>query len=176
MRYIMQKQLFAWGDTFTIKNEQEQDMYMVKGAVFSLGKHLTFLDMAGNELLTIQQRLLTLTPCYDIFRGATQYASVSRDFFLANLVSGADWPTIFSSLTGNAFTINLPDAPALHTGGDFFGHEYSFMQNGQVVAQVSMQWFSWANTYGVDIAAGADTTLILACTVVLDEVSHEGQR
>jgi uncharacterized protein YxjI len=38
---------------------------------------------------------------------------------------------------------------------------------------VSRRWFSWANTYGVDIAEGEDDILILASRVVIDMACHE---
>jgi uncharacterized protein YxjI len=40
------------------------------------------------------------------------------------------------------------------------------------VAEVSKRWFSFSDTYGVDIADGEDDTLILASTVVIDMVCH----
>jgi uncharacterized protein YxjI len=44
--------------------------------------------------------------------------------------------------------------------------------SGQVAA-VSKQWFSWTDSYGVDIAEGEDDLLILAATVVIDMACHE---
>ncbi len=49
-----------------------------------------------------------------------------------------------------------------------FEHEYTISRGGQVVAEVSKQWFSLTDTYGVDIAAGQDDPLILACVLALD--------
>jgi uncharacterized protein YxjI len=40
------------------------------------------------------------------------------------------------------------------------------------VATVSKRWVAWADTYGVDIAAGEDDVLILASTVVIDMICH----
>jgi len=36
------------------------------------------------------------------------------------------------------------------------------------VATVSKQWFTFTDTYGVDVAAGEDDVLILASSVVID--------
>jgi uncharacterized protein YxjI len=43
---------------------------------------------------------------------------------------------------------------------------------------VSKQWFSWTDTYGIDIAAGEDDILLLASAVVVDEACHpdDGKR
>ena len=40
------------------------------------------------------------------------------------------------------------------------------------MAQVSKRWFSWTDTYGVDIGDGEDDVLILASAVVIDMVCH----
>ena len=46
------------------------------------------------------------------------------------------------------------------------------MRAGQHVAEVSKRWFSFSDTYGVDIADGEDDVLLLASTVVIDMVCH----
>ena len=67
-----------------------------------------------------------------------------------------------------------PGPDDLEASGDFTDHEYTFTRRQQAVAQVSKQWFSWADTYGVEIADDLDPLLILASTVVIDQVCHEG--
>jgi len=41
------------------------------------------------------------------------------------------------------------------------------------VATVSKKWFSWTDTYGVEIADGEDDVLLLASIVVIDMACHE---
>jgi uncharacterized protein YxjI len=60
----------------------------------------------------------------------------------------------------------------LEARGDLSGHEYVFTRNGGGIAEISKQWFAWSDTYGVDIAQGEDTILILASTVVIDMACH----
>ena len=60
----------------------------------------------------------------------------------------------------------------LEAEGDFLDHEYHFARGGRIVATVSKQWFSWSDTYGVEIADGEDDALLLASTVVIDMVCH----
>ena len=40
---------------------------------------------------------------------------------------------------------------------------------------MSKKWFSWADTYGVDISPDQDDVLILATTVVIDLTCHSGE-
>jgi len=43
----------------------------------------------------------------------------------------------------------------------------------EVVAQVSKKWFSWRETYGIDIQEGEDEVLLLACAVVIERSCHD---
>jgi uncharacterized protein YxjI len=70
------------------------------------------------------------------------------------------------------FTVDVPGPDDLEAEGNFLDREYTFSRGGQSVAQVSKQWFTWADTYGVDITDGEDEVLILASTVVIDMVWH----
>jgi uncharacterized protein YxjI len=157
MRYIMKQKLFSWGDDFCIKNENGQDVFFVDGKVFSLGDKFSFQDMAGNELAFISQKLLSWGPTYEIYRGSQLAAVVKKQLF-----------TFFHC----KFTVDVPGPNDLEAEGDFLDHEYSFNRGGQTVANVSKQWFTFTDTYGVEIANGEDNILILASTVVIDMACH----
>ena len=47
---------------------------------------------------------------------------------------------------------------------------------GQTIAEVSKRWFTFNDSYGVDIHDGQDDVLILASTVVIDMVCHSDQK
>ena len=75
------------------------------------------------------------------------------------------------------FTIEGEGANHLHAEGNFTDHDYVFTRDEQQVAEVSKQWLTLADTYGVQITPGQDDVLILACTVVIDMCCHpDGQR
>src|SRR6267142_5842156 len=157
MRYIMKQRLFSWGDDFFIKDESGRDAFFVDGRAFSLGNQLSFQDLAGNELAFIKQRLLSWGPTYEIYGGGQLYAVVKKELF-----------TFFKC----RFTVDVPGPDDLEAEGDFLDHEYRFDRGGNEVALVSKRWFSWSDTYGVDIAEGEDDVLILASTVVIDLACH----
>ena len=64
----------------------------------------------------------------------------------------------------------MPGPDDLEAEGSFLDHDYHFERAGKTVAEVSKRWFSWADTYGIDIANTEDTVLILATAVVIDLV------
>jgi len=157
VRYVMKQRLFSWGDDFHIKNETGEDVYFVDGKAFSFGDQLSFQDLNGNELAFIKQKLLAWGPTYEIHRRGELAAVVKQKLF---------------TLLRHRFTVDVPGPDDLEAEGDFFDHEYMLTRGGQPVAYVSKKYFSWTDTYGVDVTAGDDDLLILASTVVIDMACH----
>jgi uncharacterized protein YxjI len=157
MRYLMKQKLFCLGDDFTIKNEAGEDMFFVDGKVFTIGQKLSFQDMSGKELAFIRQKLLSWGPTYEITREGQLAAVVKKHLF-----------TLFRC----AFTVDVPGPDDIEAQGSFLDMEYTFTRGGRQIAEVSKRWFSFTDTYGVDIADGEDNVLILASTVVIDMVCH----
>lgn len=161
MRYVMRQKLLSLADNFTIKNEQEQDVFLVKGKLFSFGDKLSFQDLGGNELVFIDQRLLNWSPTYEIWKQGELLAVVKRELF---------------SFIHHRFTVDVPGPNDLEAEGDFLDHEYMITRGGSVVATVSKRWFSWADTYGIEVAEGEDDVLVLATAVVVDMVCHDDNK
>jgi len=158
MRYLMKQRMFSIADQFTIKNEADEDVFLVKSQIFSLGHKLSFQDMQGKELAFIQQKLLSFGPAYEIYHAGELEATVKQHLF---------------SFLRYSFTVDVPGPDDLEIQGSFSDMEYTFTRGDQAVAQVSKRWFSLTDTYGVDVADGEDDVLILASTVVVDMICHE---
>lgn len=159
MRYVMKEKILTLTDAFTIRDSDGNKVYRVKGKLLSIGDKLSFRDMAGEELALIRQEIITLTPSYRIYRGGELQADVSKRLF-----------TMFR----DKFKVDMKDgSPDMEIVGNIFDHEYSFRRGGREVAHVSKKWISIADSYGVQVDAGEDDVLILACAVVIDLISHE---
>jgi uncharacterized protein YxjI len=161
MRYVMKQKLLSWGDDFTIKDEADNDAYFVDGKALSLGSKASFQDMSGNELAFISQKLLAWGPTYEIYRGGALVAVVKKELF-----------TFFHC----RFIVDVPGPDDLTAEGDLMDHEYTFKRGNTPVAHVSKQWFTWSDTYGVDIADGEDAVLLLVSAVVVDMACHDHRR
>lgn len=157
MRYIMKQKLFSWGDDFFIRDADGREVFFVDGKGFSFGDQLAFQDLERREIAFIRQKTFSWGPTYEIYRDGVLAAVVKKEHF-----------TFFSC----KFTVDVPGPADLEAKGDFSDHEYVFSRGGRTVAEVSKQWFSWSDTYGVEIADEEDDVLILAATVVVDLVCH----
>ena len=161
MKYVMKQRLFAWGDDFAIQDAQGRDAFFVDGKAFSFGDQLSFQDLNQHELAFIQQKLLSWGKTYEIHRDGKLAAVVKKELF---------------ALLHCKFSVDVPGPDDLTAEGDFSDHEYDFKRGERVVATVSKQWFTWTDTYGVEIEDGEDPVLILASTVVVDMACHDNRR
>lgn len=157
MRFQMVQRLFALGSDFVIRDDHDNDRYFVDGKALSIGAKLSFQDMEQNELAFIRQRVLAWGPTYEILRDGELAATVSKELF-----------TFFRC----TFTVDVPGPDDLVAEGDFTDHEYVFTRGERIVASVSKRWFSWSDSYGVEIDSDQDPVLLLASTVVIDMACH----
>ncbi|HEX4139610.1 MAG TPA: LURP-one-related family protein [Candidatus Methylacidiphilales bacterium] len=153
--------MLSLADSFQIKNENGDDVFLVNGTVFSLGKQLALEDMSGNPLLSIKQQLMSWGPSYAISRDDEPVALVQKELF---------------NFFNYRFTIDVSGASPLETTGDFSNHEYAITRDGQQVAAISKQWFTVTDTYGVDVDPGEDDALILTIAVVIDMICHPDRK
>jgi uncharacterized protein YxjI len=161
MRFVMKQKLFTLTDDYNITDADGNAAYYVDGKLLSLGKNLSFQDAEQHELAHIQQKLLNWGPTYEITHDGELVAVVKKELF-----------TFFHCV----FHVDEPGHDSLTAEGNFSDHEYVFTRAGRKVASVSKQWFTFADTYGVEADESEDPVLILACTVVIDECCHEDRR
>jgi uncharacterized protein YxjI len=124
MRYVIRQKVFSLGDSFTIKDEFGNDVFMVRQQLLSFGKKLRIYDMAGNELCYIEQKLFRFIPEYDIYISGSLIANVKKKlaFFRHDFV-------ITSS--GGQFYVN----------GDIWEHEFEIFRESRPVAHISKTFF-----------------------------------
>ena len=156
MRYLMKEKLWAFGDDFTIQDTEGKDVFFVDGKAFSLGKKLSFQDMQGQELAFISQKLLSFRSTFEIYREDQLFAEVVKEL----------------SFFKSKFTVDVPGPNDYTVKGNFMNFEYEFERSGSPVARVSKEFFSWGDSYGIDIISNEDDITILATAVVIDMVCH----
>ena len=157
MKYQLKEKVWSWTDTYRILDAAGHEVLSVHGKFFSWGKDLTVLDSCGMEVARIKQKLLTLLPRFQLFRDGQMFAEIVKEF---------SW---FKA----KFTLDVPGPNDYEISGDFWDYEYKFRRRGRIVATVSKAFWSWGDTYGVDILDGEDDISILCTAVVIDLVCHE---
>ena len=153
--YIKQK-VFSWGDKFRIYDENQNDRYYVKGEVLSFGKKLHLYNPSGDEEAFIHQKVLALLPKFYISRNNTDVAQVIKEFTILRqkyTVEGLGW------------TVN----------GNFLAHDYEITSDGRTIASISKHWFSWGDTYEIDISDDADEVMAICVVLIIDAVIEQSE-
>jgi uncharacterized protein YxjI len=158
---MMKQKVLCLGNDYTVQDASGNEVFYIDGRAVSLGEKLSFQDMEGNELAFISRKLLSWGPTFEITRGGSLVAVVKKSLF-----------TFFRC----EFTVDVPGPDDLLAEGDFWDHEYAFSCGDRPVARVSKRYFSFTDTYGIDVDEGQDDVLIIASAVVIDLCCHESKR
>jgi uncharacterized protein YxjI len=159
IRYQLREDLISIGDDFWIENENGERVFRVDGKVLRISKTYAFLDMAGNTLCRIKERLLTIKDTMEIEDAEGQEMAVIRKALISPL--------------RDRWNVKVRNGPDLDIRGNILDHEYTISQGRQRIAEVSKKWFRLTDTYGVEIADNQIDILILAAVVAMDAMTHE---
>ena len=151
MKLALQQKVFSLKEAFTVMDENGTPVYEVSGKLLSLGHKLTVRDMEGREAAYIHQKLLSLVPQYFIEESGREEVELKGHI------------TLFKP----HYTLELPQGE-WEIRGDFTGHEYEMKDGDRVAASVSKKWFSWGDTYLLDVADEADTLTALGVMLAID--------
>lgn len=149
MKLYLKQKVFSWRDRFYAKDENGNDRYAVEGEIFSWGKKLHVYNPSGAETAFIRQKVFSFLPRYFVEIGGRVVCEVVKEFTLfrqSYRLEGLSW----------------------HLDGDIWAHEYSLNDNGHQIMRLSKKWFTWGDSYELDIADPRDELLCLCVTLALD--------
>lgn len=158
-RYQMREKLASFGDDFWIEDGAGRRVFKVDGKALRVRDTLKIRNAAGQEVAEIQEKLITVRDSMDISRNGHTIATVKK--------------ALFTPLRAR-FDVNVAGGADMDVQGNIVDHAYRIEQGGRLVAEVSKAWFRVRDTYGVEIQPGQDDALILAITVVVDQLSGIG--
>ena len=149
MKLLFKQRLFSWFDSYDIYNEVGDTVYTVKGQL-SWGHCLKIYDAHNNEIGTVQEKVLTFFPKFEMYKGNEYIGCITKQFSFFKPKFSIDY---------NGWDVN----------GDFFEWDYSIRDGyGSEVAMVSKQLFNWTDTYVIDVADPADALSALMLVLAID--------
>ena len=154
-QYQMREKMFSIGDDFWIERGRER-AFKVDGKALRARETLVLEGPDGGELLTIQEKKLSVRDKMDIERNGDTVASVKK------------------AMVGirDRFSVEVKDGADLNATGNIVDHEFEIERDGKKIAEVSKRWFRVRDTYGVEVAPGEDDALILAITICIDQIGR----
>jgi len=149
MKLYLKQKVFSWRDRFFAKDEYGNDRYAVEGELFTWGKKLHIYDANGNEAAFIRQKIFSWLPRYFVEIDGRVVCEIVKEFTFfkpSYRLEGLSW----------------------RVEGDFFAHEYSLYDNNRQIMRMSKKWFTWGDSYELDIADARDELLCLCVTLAVD--------
>jgi uncharacterized protein YxjI len=154
--FQIREKLVDVGDDYWVETTRGRRVYKVDGKALRVRDTFTVRDISGEVVATMQQRVARVRDTMKIDRPGKPSATIKK--------------AMISPLR-ERYTIEASDVGEIRAQGNLVDHEYTFESNGAKIAEVSKRWVRVRDTFGVEVAPGADVVLILAATVAIDSMS-----
>lgn len=149
MKLLFKQRLFSWFDSYDIYDEEGNTVYVVKGQL-AWGHRLKIFDAHGREIGTVQERVFTFLPKFELYLGGNYIGCISKEL------------TFFKP------KYNI-DCNGWHVEGNFFEWDYVILnRQGVHIAEVSKQLFNWTDTYVIDVRDPEDALCALMLVLAID--------
>ena len=149
MKLYVKQKAFSWRDRFYVKDEKGNDRFVVEGEIFTWGKKLHVYNASGTEVAFIRQKVWSWLPRYFVEVGGCVVCEIVKEFTFfrqSYRLEGLSW----------------------RLDGDFWAHEYSLKDKGRQIMRLSKKWFTWGDSYELDIANPQEELLCLCVALAVD--------
>jgi len=151
MRYYVEQKLFSFKDKFNVYDETGNSVYYIESKFFTLGKQFHVYDQYQQQVAFISQRVWTFLPKFDIYVDDELIGTIIKEFTFFT-------PSYY--LENSSLTVE----------GDFFSHEYSIYDNGRPIAEISKQWWTFGDKYGIEIDDNYNPIIAISIMLAIDAV------
>lgn len=151
--YIKQK-VFSLSGKFTVKDQQEQDVYYVEGSFMQIPKTFSIMNTTKEEVALITKKVFSFLPKFFVEVNGQEVLTIKKEF----------------SLIKARYTI---DAVDMEVNGNWWDMDFQVLQHGEVVGKVSKEWFTWGDSYQVQTLNEKMEAIIIALVVAIDCVKAD---
>lgn len=151
--YIKQR-AFSLSGRFAVKNQQEQDVYYVEGSFMQIPKVFTLMNTKREEVARITKKVFIFLPKFFVEINGQELLTIQKEF----------------SFFKARYTI---DGTGITIQGNWWEMDFQILQNGKVIGQVNKEWFTWGDSYKVQILDEKMETIVIAVVVAIDCVKAD---
>ncbi|MFD5850936.1 MULTISPECIES: LURP-one-related/scramblase family protein [Cytobacillus] len=146
--YIKQK-VFSLSGKFTVKDEQENDVYYVEGSFMQIPKTFSIMNTERDEIALITKKVFSFLPKFFVEVNGREVLTIKKElsFFKAR------------------YTI---DSAGIEVQGNWWDMDFQVLQHGEVAGKVSKEWFTWGDSYKVQILDEEMEAIMVALVVAID--------
>lgn len=151
--YIKQKVLSLSGK-FTVKDQQEKDIYYVEGSFMQIPKTYSIMNSTREEVALITKKMFSFLPKFFVEVNGQEVLTIKKEFTFLKA----------------RYSI---DAAGIEVHGNWWEMDFQVLQNGVVIGNVSKEWFTWGDSYKVQILNEEMETIMIALVVAIDCVKAD---
>ena len=159
MKFHIKERAWTLREEFIVRDQGGHPVFKVKGKFFHIGDNLLVIDLASREEVAhIKQKVIALTPHYEIYKDGAHWASLHEKLL---------------HLFGERFKIKLENGEVYHIQGNIFNWDFTVSNNqGDLLAQIGKKISLFEDSYGVDIAQNVDVPLIISLAIAIEMIRH----
>ena len=146
--YIKQK-VFSLSGKFSVKDEQENEVYFVEGSFLRIPKTFSITDSARKEVALITKKTFSFLPTFFVEVSGQETVTIKKHF----------------SFLKSRYSI---DAVGMEVRGNWWDMNFEVDQNGEVIGSVRKKWFTWGDSYQLQIENEETEPLLVALVVAID--------
>jgi uncharacterized protein YxjI len=151
--YIKQK-VFSLSEKFTVKDQEEKDTYYVEGSFMRVPKTFSIMNTSREEVALITKKVFSFLPKFFVEVNGQEVLTIKKEF----------------SFLKARYSI---DAAGIDVQGNWLDMDFQVLHNGRVVGEVGKEWFSWGDSYRVQILDEEMETIIIALVIAIDCVKAD---
>lgn len=148
MKLYVKQHVLSIRDRFDVKDEYGTTLYSVHGSILTIGRKFTIADATQTPVATVKHKPFHFLSQY-IISTADHNVLLKRDLSLFKMkfsLKHLDWKL----------------------SGDYLGHRYNITSHNKTLMTLSKKWFSWGDSYELNIHDDNNALLCLCITIAID--------
>ncbi|WP_172372374.1 LURP-one-related/scramblase family protein [Sporosarcina jiandibaonis] len=146
--YIKQK-VFSLSGKFSVKDAEENEVYFVEGSFMKIPKTFSIMDDKLNEVAMVTKKMFSFLPTFFVDVHGQETMAIKKHF----------------SFLKARYTI---DAAGIEVQGNWWDMDFEVYQNRNFIGSVNKKWFTWGDSYELQIANDEMESLLVALVVAID--------
>lgn len=152
----MRQKVFSLGEKFKITDIDETPRYFVEGSFLEIPKRFKLFNDRKEQVGEITKKVLSFLPSFYVNVNGYEDIVIQKAF------------TLFRA----KFNIH---SEQISVTGDILDKHFEVMDRSEVIAHVEEKWFTWGDTYKIDVKDPKHESLVIALVVAIDFAKQEGK-
>lgn len=146
--YIKQKVMSLSGK-FSVTDAEGNEVYLVEGSFMQIPKRFSIMDVAKEEVAMITKKTFSFLPTFFVDVDGQETMTIKKQF----------------SFLKARYTI---DAAGIEVQGNWWDMDFEVYQNRKLIGAVNKKWFTWGDSYELQITDEEMEPLMVALVVAID--------